>query len=148
MYDMKRMVQVLVVLTGLAMLAFCVVIAIKKYPHAWTEEEIRAYLTKDRIISDLLSNKYHNIKLEDLGFEIEYDRSDAESMDITVNSIGKTSYSVYGDEFNYYVTIRFNKLYMDGEVRVIEIDGKIETDYSSGGGRSARFWPSSARFID
>lgn len=127
---MKKIWKILIVIV-------LVVISLKTtidgFPKKAKEDEIREYLTKERILETLsrpgkTSDIYMTIKADTIIIKKE----DWKNIEIQINYLNKTRYSLYGDCFNYNITIYAKNISINNTKTNAIITADVKTAYSGG----------------
>jgi len=127
---MKKIWKILIVIV-------LVVISLKTtidgFPKKAKEDEIREYLTKERILETLSrpgksSDIYMTIKADTIIIKKE----DWKNIEIQINYLNKTRYSLYGDCFNYNITIYAKNISINNTKTNAIITADVKTAYSGG----------------
>ena len=127
---MKKIWKILIVI-------LLVVISLKTtidgFPKKAKEDEIREYLTKERILETLSrpgksSDIYMTIKADTIIIKKE----DWKNIEIQINYLNKTRYSLYGDCFNYNITIYAKNISINNTKTNAIITADVKTAYSGG----------------
>ena len=108
-------------------------ITINGFPQKANEKEIREYLTKERILETLSkSNKMREIHLKIDADTIVIKKEDWKNIEIQINYLNKTRYSLYGDCFNYNITIYAKNISINNTKTNAVITADVETTYRGG----------------
>lgn len=126
------MKKVIAIVISVFLFIICAKVTFDLFPKAKSEDEIRAKLTDDYIIRSLTDSTTGDIyiKLDDTKLVI--DKKDKDKIHVTLNYIGETKYSVWGDCYNYNVTLFINSVNFRDDIFNLAVTGDVVTYYQSG----------------
>lgn len=127
---MKKIWKILIVIV---LVVISLKTTIDAFPKKAKEDEIREYLTKERILETLSrpgksSDIYMTIKADTIIIKKE----DWKNIEIQINYLNKTRYSLYGDCFNYNITIYAKNISINNTKTNAIITADVKTAYSGG----------------
>ena len=131
------MKKVMVIVISVILFIICAKVTLDLFPKPKSEDEIKEKLTDEYILGSLSSSKTGDISIKLNNYkEIVIRKKDKKGVRVTLNYLDKTKYSVWGDCYNYNITLFINNVSLNGDIVDLAVTGDVST-YYQGGSRDA-----------
>ncbi len=125
--------KIIVTVISLILFAICIKVTLDLFPKTKSDEEIKAKLTDEYILKSLSNSRTGDIQLSLNNYkQLVIRKKDKNKIHVTLNYVNKTKYSVWGDCYNYNITLLISNMNIDDEIRNLTVTGDVKTYYSGG----------------